>query len=114
MLAVLRAQAVVYVTRSAHKAENEGVVTRCVEHSNTTQQKKTWRLSAPVLPLNKKNLDLGKKYLARAADHRSSGFFVAVITKEVCLSSRLLNCGVQLFALNLLSAPFAFFHAVAD
>ena len=85
---VSRAQAVVYVTRSMHKAENEAVVNRCVEFINMVQQKKMpWRVSPPVLPLSQRDIEsenhLSGKYLIFQADYTSSGCFLAVITREV-------------------------------
>ena len=78
----------VYVTRSMHKAENEAVVTRCVEFTNMVQQKKMpWRLSPPVLSLSQKDIEsenpLSGKYLIFQADYASSGCFLAVVTREV-------------------------------
>ena len=88
LLPVPRVQAVVYYTRSLHKAENENVVTRAIEYTNMVQQKKTtFRISPPVLPLTEKDIELENplcgKCLVYPPSAIMSGCFVATITREV-------------------------------
>ena len=84
-----RVQAVVYTTRSLLDAENEAVVSRCIEYANTIQTKRTpFRISPPAIPLSDRDImddggALQGKYLKYAPSAMMSGCFVATITREV-------------------------------
>lgn len=78
----------VYMTRSIHEAENENVVLKSVEYTNMIQQRKfPWRVVPPVLPFSAEEIEnrvgIVGKYIKFPPTERSSGCFVAVVTREV-------------------------------
>lgn len=77
------------MTRSIHEAENENVVTKSVEYINMIQHRKfPYRVVPPVLQFSGEDIDnkrgLHGKYIKFFPAERTSGCFVAVITREVC------------------------------
>ncbi|XP_076117525.1 putative methyltransferase NSUN7 isoform X1 [Mytilus galloprovincialis] len=82
-----KVQAVVYMTRSIHETENENVVVKSVEYTNMVQQRKfPWRVVPPVLPFSgeeiEKKIGIIGKYIKFHPTEKSSGCFVAVVTRE--------------------------------
>ena len=76
------------MTRSIHEAENENVVLKSIEYSNMIQQKKfPWKVVPPVLPFSgdeiENNVGIVGKYIKFHPTEKSSGCFVAVVTREV-------------------------------
>ena len=86
---VPKLQGVVYCTYSTIGAENESVVTECVDEVNSTQKTKTLFNVAPVgLPLSAADIDsesasLVGKALRFQPSSTNSGCFIATITREV-------------------------------
>lgn len=82
-----KVQAVVYMTRSVHEAENENVVLKSVEYTNMIQQRKfPWRVVPPVLPFSGEEIEnkvgIIGKYIKFQPTEKSSACFVAVVTRE--------------------------------
>ncbi|ESO89512.1 hypothetical protein LOTGIDRAFT_234325 [Lottia gigantea] len=82
-----KVQAVVYMTRSVHEAENEMVVEKTVEYVNSIQQKKMpFRLVPPVLAFSADEIENNRgicgKYMKFKPSNTMNGCFVAVITRE--------------------------------
>ncbi|KAK6172528.1 hypothetical protein SNE40_016163 [Patella caerulea] len=82
-----KVQAVVYMTRSVHEAENENVVQKTVEYVNLIQQRRMpYRLVPPVLPFSadeiENNNGICGKYMKYSPSSFMNGCFVAVITRE--------------------------------
>ena len=86
---VPRLQGVVYCTWSTTSAENEAVVSACVEEVNSALQTRTPYNPGPsVLPLSVTDIDSGSGPLIGKAMHfrpssSSCGCFVATVTREV-------------------------------
>ena len=81
-------QAVVYTTRSMYEAENELVINKAIEQINMVQQRKfPYRIVPPVLPFSSEAIDkqigIHGKVIKFQPSDRTSGCFVAVITREV-------------------------------
>lgn len=88
VVSVSKVQAVIYMTRSVNDSENENVVSKAVEQTNTVQQRRfPWRVVPPVLPFSgmdiEKSIGIVGKFIKFQPSERNSGCFVAVITREV-------------------------------
>ena len=93
LLLVARIQAVVYMTRSVHEAENESVVNKAIEYTNVVQQKRTpFRVAPPVIPMCEEDINAESfqdgKFLKFQPSPSMSGCFVAIILREVSYLQR--------------------------
>lgn len=89
ILAVTKVQAVVYTTRSIHEVENENVVSKAVEYTNLVQQRRyPYRVAPPVIPFSSEaidnNIGIHGKFIKFRPTEKTSGCFIAVVTREVC------------------------------
>jgi len=76
------------MTRSLHDAENENVVSKSVEYINMVQKRHfPYRVVPPVLPFTgeaiENNYGIHGKFVKFLPTDRTSGCFIAVITREV-------------------------------
>lgn len=82
-------RAVIYLTRSVYKLENETVVSNVVEYMNSIQQpsKPPYRIVPPVLQFHadeiEKNVGLFGKYIKFDPSDGMNGCFLAIIAREM-------------------------------
>ncbi|XP_070552991.1 putative methyltransferase NSUN7 isoform X2 [Ptychodera flava] len=81
-----RVQAVIYCTHSINHEENENVVTKVADYFNSklTAKQMPYRITPPTLPLSVKDADKqeSSKYFKTKPTEKTSGCFVAVVTRE--------------------------------